>query len=219
MYVHEAATQNALDERTFVGALTDDAGLPFLGVHVHVGARDVHVAAHDERLSRGLRVSGELIHRLQESHFRNEVFASIRHVDRRNSHLRQLRGDDAMLEVERWMLERGRVGKRRGPDVQRDARVPLPAVPVARISFEVADPDRKLVERRLDLLQAEDIRLFALQKLLKLGLPRADPVYVPGGDFHPVGGWWLVVSGRRVAVRGYRASVYHQRQSTHHQPA
>jgi len=31
--------------------------------------------------------------------------------------------------------------------------------------------------------------------LLKFGLPGADPVYVPGGDFHPGGGLWLVGGG------------------------
>jgi hypothetical protein len=58
-------------------------------------------------------------------------------------------------------------------------------VPVARIPLEIADPDWKLVERRFDFLQAKDVRLFTLQKLLKLCLSGANAVHVPRRDLHP----------------------------------
>ena len=55
-------------------------------------------------------------------------------------------------------------------------------MPVAPVAFEVAEPHGQLVQRRLDLLQAQDIRLGGGQPGLELGLAGAQPVDVPGGD-------------------------------------
>ena len=58
-------------------------GFRSFGMHVHLGARDVQVAAQDGALPRGLQVRGELLQRLEEPHLRREVLAAVRHVDRR----------------------------------------------------------------------------------------------------------------------------------------
>ena len=69
-------------------------------------------------------------------------------------------------------------------DVQRDARVALAAVPVTPVALDVAQPDGELVHGGLDFLQAEHVRLFALDEGLQLRLARADAVDVPGRDLH-----------------------------------
>ena len=70
-------------------------------------------------------------------------------------------------------------------DVERHARISLAAVPVAPVALEVAQPHRQLVDGRLNLLQAEDIGLFAIEEILDLRLAGADAVDVPRRDFHP----------------------------------
>ena len=64
--------------------------LPLLRVHVHVGARDVQVAAQDERLARRLKLRREAVERFEEAHLGGEVLAAVRHVDRRDGRLRQI---------------------------------------------------------------------------------------------------------------------------------
>jgi hypothetical protein len=44
-----------------------------------------------------------------------------------------------------------------------------------------------LIDGRLDLLQTDNVRTFTLEPVLKLDLPRAYPVYVPGSDSHGSG--------------------------------
>src|ERR687897_252088 len=69
-------------------------------------------------------------------------------------------------------------------DMQADSRVPLRAVPVAPVALEIAEPHGQLIERRLDLLQANHVRTLAIDPLQQLPVPRADAVDVPGGDPH-----------------------------------
>ena len=84
--------------------------LAFLRMHVHVRARHVEVAEQDERLARGLESRGVGVERFEEAHLAREVLAAVRHVDRCDGRFRQPRGDDAVLEVELGMVERGRSG-------------------------------------------------------------------------------------------------------------
>jgi hypothetical protein len=65
-----------------------------------------------------------------------------------------------------------------------DARIPLAAVPVAPVPLQIAEPHGKLVERGLDLLKAQDIRLLAFDELLHVRLSRSNAVDVPRGDLH-----------------------------------
>ena len=58
VHVDEAAAEDPLDQRALFRKLSDRARLPLLRMHVHVGPRDVQVAAQDERQSRGLKLGG-----------------------------------------------------------------------------------------------------------------------------------------------------------------
>jgi len=71
-------------------------------------------------------------------------------------------------------------------DVEGDARIPLGAVPVAPVAVELTERERDCVRRRLDFLQADDIRALALDPFVDLRFPRPNPVDVPGGDLN---GW------------------------------
>ena len=84
MHVHEPMADDALEQRTFVGPLADDVRLPLLGMHVHVGAGDIEIAAEDERLSRRFVIRDEQLECVQESHLRFEILAAVRHIDRRD---------------------------------------------------------------------------------------------------------------------------------------
>ena len=108
------------------------------------------------------------------------------------------------LVVEGGMRERRALGQTACAHVQRHARVALRAVPVAPVALELAEPDRQLVGRRLDLLQADDVGLLALEPLLQLRLPRADAVDVPGGDLHRTA---KILCNVEVDVRGLRTAV------------
>jgi hypothetical protein len=57
--------------------------------------------------------------------------------------------------------------------VQSDARVSLAAMPITPVALDLAQPHGELVDRRLDLLQAQDIGLLAGDELLELRFPRA----------------------------------------------
>jgi hypothetical protein len=57
-------------------------------------------------------------------------------------------------------------------------------MPVRPVALGVGQPQRQLVDRRLDLLQAQDVGALALEKGLQLGVARADAIDVPGGDLH-----------------------------------
>src|SRR5581483_2736371 len=136
--IDEAARENPLDDRPLFRQLSDRARLPFLGMDVHVGPRDVHVAAHDQVPAggEGRRV---VVHRLQEPHLGRKVLAAVRHVDRGHGRVAELDDHDPVLVVEGRMDERRLVGRDRLADVQADARVALfAAVPVAPVALHFA---------------------------------------------------------------------------------
>src|SRR5436190_847430 len=57
-------------------------------------------------------------------------------------------------------------------------------MPVAPVAFEITDRRGHLLDLRLDLLQTDDVGLRLADPLQKLLVSRANPVDVPGGDFH-----------------------------------
>src|SRR5688500_15851819 len=69
-------------------------------------------------------------------------------------------------------------------NVQRNAGIAFRAVPIAPVPLDLAKPHRELIDRRLDLLEAEHVRLFPVDELLKLCLTRAISVHVPRCDLH-----------------------------------
>ena len=50
--------------------------------------------------------------------------------------------------------------------------------------LHVAQVERQLIERRLDLLQADDVGFFSVEPVDELSLPGTNAVDVPGGNFH-----------------------------------
>ena len=135
-----------------------------------------------------LRLGDPGVDAFEKAHLRLVVFAAVGHVDRRERHLaarrREPRRAGTLLEVEHRMLDDRRSGRERARDEQRDTGVALPAVPVCPVAFDVAQLERQLIERRLDFLKADDVRLFAGQPFEELRLSGADPVHVPRSNLH-----------------------------------
>jgi len=184
VYVSQAATDDAFNQRPFFRKLSDRARFPFLRMHVHVGPRDVHVAAQHERQTRILKPGSVRVEGFEELHLRRKILAAVGDVDRRDSRLRQAHRDDAVLVIEFRVMKRGPLGMKCLAHVKPDAGVALAAVPVAPVALELAQPDWQLVNRRLDLLQAEHVRLLAFEVFLHLRLTRADAVDIPGRNLH-----------------------------------
>src|SRR5687768_13678625 len=92
----------------------------------------------------------------------------------------------------------------------RDTGIALLAVPVAPVGFDVAKLERQLIERRFDLLQADDVGFLSGEPLNQLTLPRADAIDVPRCDLHRLSRrsvcakadcqWWTMVIGDWVCV-------------------
>src|SRR5437763_16188620 len=91
------------------------------------------------------------------------------------------------------MDEQRAVGRDGLAHMQTDAGIVLVAMPVAPVALHFAQSCRHLIGRGFDLLQADDRRALALDPLLDLGLPRTDPVDVPGGDLN---GWRARLAAR-----------------------
>jgi hypothetical protein len=89
---------------------------------------------------------------------------------------------DAILEIEFRMGERRPFRGERLADVQRDARIPLAAVPVAPVAVEIEQQRGQLLGSGFDFLQADDVRALARDPFLNLRVSRPDTVDVPGGD-------------------------------------
>jgi len=184
VYVSQAATDDAFNQRPFFRKLSDRARFPFLRMHVHVGPRDVHVAAQHERQTRVLEPGSVRVEGFEELHLRRKILAAVGDVDRRDSRLRQAHRDDAVLVIEFRVMKRGPLGMKCLAHVKPDAGVALAAVPVAPVALELAQPDRQLIERGLDLLQAQNGGLFAFDEFLDVRLAGADAVHVPRRQFH-----------------------------------
>ena len=182
MHIDQVVVDQLLEERALLRQLADDV-LALDRVHVALGTRDVDVAADHELAAfhvHALRPGAELAH---EGELRRVILAAVRHVDRGEHQVAAARGDDARLHVELRVAER-RLGEAL-PHVQRDARIGAQrrAVPIDVICVGLALLGH-LLDARLQLLQAEDIGLLALEELAHLRRAGADAVHVPGRDLH-----------------------------------
>jgi len=184
MHVSEAATEDPFNQRPFLRKLPDRPRFPLLGMHVHVGPRDVQVAAQHERQAGILKPGSVCVEGFEELHLRRKVLTAVRDVDRRDGRLRQAHCDDAVLVIELRVMKRRPLGMKCLAHVEGDAGVALAAMPVAPVALELAQPDRQLIERGLDLLQAQNVGLFAFNKFLDVRLARANAVHVPRRQFH-----------------------------------
>ena len=143
--------------------------------------RDVEIAAEHE-VAAALVHTGRPRRELREEiELGRIVLAAVRDINGREEEIAERDGDDARLHVERRMREYRYLVVERLADMQRNARVRAHAVPV-HVIVVMAAARGNLVGRRLQLLQAKDVRAVALEPVAELRLPRADAVDVPGGD-------------------------------------
>src|SRR4029077_4368962 len=94
-------------------------------------------------------------------------------------------GHDAAFVIEIGMREGRTLRRDRPAHVQPDARIPLGAVPVTPVAFDLAEPHWKLVLSGLDLLQAHDVGLLPLDPFLQLRLTSSETVDVPRRHLPP----------------------------------
>src|ERR1043166_2352510 len=193
-HIHQPLRDEPLEQRALFRQLADRARLALFRMHVHVRARDVHVAAEDQVQAALAERRGVCRQRMNERDLRLEVFSAIRNVHAGEHCVPDLGLYDPRFVIELRMLEL-HVLRESGPDVQGHARAAARAVPVARISFARTGL-RDLFGLRLDLLQADHIGLFAAHELHELLVPRADSVHVPGGNLH----------GPRIVIAGTTSS-------------
>src|SRR5437762_228729 len=78
-------------------------------------------------------------------------------VDGGNGDVSDVDGDNAVLVVERGVGEQWPVGRDRLADVEADARVRLPAVPIAPVALHLAERRGHLIARGFELLEAHDV--------------------------------------------------------------
>ena len=152
-------------------------------MHVHLGARDVDVAAQHQLAALGVQAPDPGDQALHEAQLRRIVLAAVRYVDRREHGVAHLRRDDARLHVELGMRERRCRRADLGADVQRHARVGAHAMPVHVVLGQLARLGN-LYGLCLQLLQADDIGLVARQPVAELRCARPNAVDVPGRDLH-----------------------------------
>ena len=152
-------------------------------MQVDVGARDIDIAAQDHLAPFVVQPARPVDQPFEKRQFRRIVLAAVRNVYRRDHGVADSRLDDPRFHVEIGMAEFRLTVEQAFADVQRNARVAAKSVPVDVIVVEVA-AHRDLRGLRLQFLQAHDVRLVALHPLAELAFARANPVDVPGGDFH-----------------------------------
>ena len=139
-HVDQAVGDDPFEQFALVRELADRVRLALLRMHVDVGARDVQVAAEDERRCRRRHVRGELLERREEPHLRGKVLAAVRHVHRRDG--RRLRDGstyDPVLVVERRMSKTRPFRRETLLTCSADARVALRSMPVAPVAFHLAE--------------------------------------------------------------------------------
>ena len=175
--VDQAARDDALEQRALLGPLrrSDSACAPSGGRRAPSRAtfRSPH---RTQRLARRARLGGAGVEACEEAHLGVEVLAAVGHVDRGHRDVAgQRRTVATRCAARSRTADASRPARSDAADFetqQRDARVALLAVPVAPVVLDVAQFERQLVERRLDLLQADDVGVFAR---------RASPAAAPGG--------------------------------------
>lgn len=182
--VDEPCPEEAFEERSLVGPLSNGTCLALLGMHVHVRPSHVHVTREDELEPARVDIAHPRLHRFEKVELGRVVLAAVRNVDRREHHLAELRRDNPCLEVEVRMCQVGDIGESVAPHVQSDSRVRPRAMPIAGISLEIAESRGDLRLGRLQLLQTDDIGLVLVDPRFYLLLPSPDPVHVPSANFH-----------------------------------
>src|SRR6266542_6926635 len=181
--VDEMAAEELVEQLALLGALPDDPRLSLLRVDVDFDTRYVQVAADHELASRIVQLAGPCGETLEECELGRIVLAAVRHVDRCDNPVADLDLDDARLHVELGVTPL-RIGVEQVPaHMQGHAGITSAAVPVRVVVGELAALGT-LRRLRLDLLQADDIRLVALEPVADLRLPRANAVDVPGRNLH-----------------------------------
>src|SRR6267143_2027144 len=201
--IHELRAEECFEERALLGALSHRVRLPLLGMHVHLAARDVHVAAENQLSATGLQPGGPITEARYEGELRRVVLAAVWHIDRRNYQIAMLDLDDARFHVERRMAEDRIDGEEVFADVQRHARVAFQGVPVRVIVRQLAFGG-DLGGGGLQLLQADHVRAVTLQPFTELRRAGPNAVDVPGRDSHPrTISWWSRSSLTRTPSRGY----------------
>src|SRR5437588_1247188 len=190
--VHQAATQDPLNQRALLRKLSNRPGLALFRMYIKIRSRYVHIPAQHELayFSRilGLERRGVLVERFEESHFRREVSTTVGHIDRPDGDTSDFRHNDSILAIERGMNEQRLLGRDFLADVKTDARVAFAAVPIAPVPLHLTQCRWHLVGLRLDLLQADDIRTLALDPLLALALTGPDPTDIPGRELNGLHG-------------------------------
>ena len=187
-HVHQVARDEVLERVALVATRADLIGLALLRVHVALVAGDVEVPADQQPPPVAGDVRGPGVEAAEEAHLGLVVLAAVGHVDRRDGDDGAADHDvgrrDALFEIEERMFERRRNDRQLLRDQQRHARVALLPVPHRPVAVHVAQFERQLVDRRLDLLQADDVRGVRRQPRQQVRLPCAHAVHVPGRDLH-----------------------------------
>ena len=151
---------------------------------VPIRERDVEIPRDDEAAARRPHLPRPGAQGLEEAELRGVVLSAVGDVDRRDREVADLGRDDARLVVEGGMPEgRPRLAELLA-EVEGDSRVAAGAVPVAPVAFGLEEQLGNLVGLRLDLLEADGVRPFGREPIAHLRLTGADPVDVPGRDFH-----------------------------------
>ncbi|MGA8060494.1 MAG: LLM class flavin-dependent oxidoreductase, partial [Candidatus Binataceae bacterium] len=182
--IDQAAGQHALEELALLGSLTDRVRLSLLRVNVAIGARDVDVAAKDERSGRIARAGGIVLDRLQKTKLGGVVLAPVRYVDGGDQQTASQRLDDPSLVVERRMRESGLFSEAILAQMQADAGIGGRSMPVTPVAGQATERFGDLLALRFELLQAEDVGTLSLDELDQLAPTSANAVDVPGDDLH-----------------------------------
>src|SRR5205814_4147377 len=181
--IDQVRTEKSGKQIALLRPLSDDARLALTRMDILVGARDVDVATkHDfaALVVKALRPRGE---RLEEFQLGAVVLAAIRNIDGREHGVPELCLHDPAFHVEVGMAELRLGAEQRLAKMERHAGVGAATVPVHIVVGETA-PCGYLSGLGLQLLQAHDVGLVALEPIAELSLARADAVDVPGGDLH-----------------------------------
>src|SRR5215831_3908139 len=105
--IDEIGRKQRVEQLAFLEPLSDDPGLALLRVHVHVGVRDVDVAAHDELAALGIEAIRPGNETLEEAELGGVVLPAVRYIDRSYDEIAERHLHDPRLDVELRMAELG----------------------------------------------------------------------------------------------------------------
>ena len=78
--VHQSVPDDPFELRPLLGQLADRVRLPLLGMHVHLGPRDVEIAADHQRALVARASAANCSSAAEEAHLRRKILAAIRDV-------------------------------------------------------------------------------------------------------------------------------------------